>query len=91
MNNFEEGYEVVESRQFSESVRTILRSVELWDEVRWALDWGLNRDPLNRQLRDQIKGKVGIAVLVAPPTFAVFFEVNEEERIVTYTGLAVTL
>ena len=86
-NSDQMGYEIAESRRFSESLAINRVDIRRWDEMRLALDWALSRDPTNPQFWDKIKGKVGIVELNGPPRLAVFFEVNEAERLVTYAGI----
>ena len=86
MSNLEEGYEIAESRRFSERLAMVRVGVHRWDEMRRGLDWALSRDPMNPQFWDKIKRNIGIVELIGPPRLAVLFEVNEENRVVTYTG-----
>lgn len=38
-------FEVVETHEFLGLVQDILGSVERWDEIKWGLDWLLERHP----------------------------------------------
>ena len=86
-NSDQRGYAIAESREFDGHLAQNSVDVQRWDEMRSGLDWALSRDPTNPQFWDKIKGKVGIVELNGPPRLAVFFKVNEAERLVTYAGI----
>ena len=88
--NVEVGYDIVESPKFTERVQQTFRGTQGGDEMRSMLRRTLARNPTQSLFWNK-RRKVGIAELIVPPRLAVWFEVNEEERIVTCTGLGLAL
>ena len=90
MPNPSQGYELVEGEGFATSVKEILGAVHRWDEIRRGLDWALNRGPTDPSFATRLTGNLWVVEISGPPKMAVFYEVNEKDKVVTYTGLGLS-
>jgi hypothetical protein len=81
------GYELAEGDGLATSVRQIVGSIERWDEIRVGLDWALNRDPTDPSFATHLSGNLWVTQIFTSPELAVFYEVDEHSRVVTYTNV----
>ena len=86
----EKVYEIVESPQFTESVRQTFHGTRLRRELRTKLLRELGRNPLHPKFWNNGR-KIGIVELIVPPRLAVWFIVNEDQQKVICTGLGLAL
>ena len=82
-----EGYEIVEGDGFLTSVREIVGFVPRWDEIRWGLDWALNRNPTDPSFATHLAGDLWITEPTGHFDLAVLYAVDEQNRRVTYVSL----
>ena len=86
MVSWQEGHEVREGDGFSTRVKEVLGDVQHWDEMSFSLSLALNRHPTHADVGTHLLANFWVIRLAGPPVVAVFYEVNEAERLVTYTG-----
>ena len=86
----DEGFTVREGDGFSTSVKEVLGGVQHWDEMSFGLSLALSRHPMHPDIGTHLLANLWVIRLAGPPVIAVFYEVNETERTVTYTGLSLT-
>ena len=87
MVNPREGFEIVEGNGFRNALADIPVSIEIWDEIRLGWDWALNRDPTNPSVASNVILNFWVIELSGPPALVLFYEVDEQNRLVTYTNL----
>ena len=71
-------YEIVESQAFLDLVDDLLGNVERWDEMKWAGDWLLGRDPLRGNYLPHYD--LWVLILRTDPVIAVYYRVNHYNR-----------
>ena len=83
----DEGFTVREGDGFSTRVKEVLGGVLHWDEMSFGLTLALNRHPTHPDIGTHLVANYWVTELAGPMRIAVFYEVNEAERIVTCTGI----
>ena len=84
------GYIVREGDGFATRVKEVLGGVQHWDDMSFGLSLALSRHPTHPDIGIHLLANLWVIRLAGPPAIAVFYEVDEAERTVTYTGLSFT-
>ena len=71
-------YEVVESQEFLGLVADLLGSVERWDEMKWAGDWLLEKDPVRGNYLPHYD--LWVLILRTQRPILVYYRLDEENR-----------
>ena len=61
--------------------------MERWDEISLGLDWALNRNPTDSSFAHHLIANLWVVQTAGPPELAVFYEVDLQNRVVTYSGV----
>ena len=71
-------YTLIETSEFLGLVSDTFGSVQRWDEIKWAEDWTLERDP---KLGDYLPHyNLWVLMLNTSPMILVYYEIDEERR-----------
>ncbi len=81
------GYDIREDAGFVPNKPWFVAAVERWDEMRFGLDWSLNRNPTHSSFAFHLDGNLWAAEILGPPWVCVLYEVDESNRVVTYKSL----
>jgi len=82
------GWDIIEARAFSERREIEVANDSRVDEMIEGLSFALIMNPTDSSLAFRVSGTLWCAPLPGPPAFLIFYEVNGEERKVTYELLA---
>lgn len=77
------GWDVSESEQFWESYEQHISGDQRLEDLIEGFVWALRIDWTSGPVRTNVLGPFWFVVLIGPPPFYVFFEVNEERRLIT--------
>ncbi len=77
------GWEIAESEQFFDSYEEHIAGDELLEDLIEGFVWGLRIDWTSGPVRKQVVGSFWFVVLIGPPPFYVFFDVDEGRRVIT--------
>ena len=86
-NPLGEGYEIVEAEDFFHRVEEQIGDIRRWDEMRWGLDLWMNRAPTGLPVCRNIRDDLWFARLKREPLVLLLYQVDENDRIVTYLDL----
>ena len=84
------GWEITESDQFLESYEQNIAGNERLEDLIEGFVWGLRIDWTSGPVRTNVLGTFWFVVLIGPPPFYVFFDVDEESRTITLDFVAPT-
>lgn len=71
---------VRESPAFLEMVEALFESIRVWDEIKWAVESDVTRDPEAFELIPNTPGWRGVTLLTRPPRTLCFrYEPTEEQ------------
>ena len=80
-------YTLIETPEFLGLVSDTFGSVQRWDEIKWAEDWTLERNP---KLGDYLPHyNLWVLMLRTTPMILVYYEIDEERRRVMPIDVAV--
>ena len=88
MPGCDEGYEIIEGDGFQTQVRSLLSSIERWDEIRRGLDWALNRNPTDPSFTTHLAGRSWFTHIAGTRELFIIYDVDEENCAVVYTNVS---
>ena len=71
-------YEIVESQAFLDLAGDLLGNVERWDEMKWAGDWLLEKDPLKGNYLPHYD--LWVLMLGSDPIICVYYRIDHPNR-----------
>ena len=87
---FGTGWEINESDQFGESYNRHISGEPRLEDLIEGFVWALRDDPTGGPVRHHVSGTLWYAVLIGPPPYYVFFEVDNQSSRVTLEFVAPT-
>ena len=82
-----EGYEIVETSDFSQHVLAEIGDIRRWDAMRSGLDAWMNRMPTELPVSRHIRDDLWFVRVKADPLVLLLYEVDEVKRVVTYLSI----
>ena len=77
------GWEITESEQFWESYERNIAGNQRFEDLIEGFVWGMRIDWTSGPVRRNVLANFWFVVLIGPPPFYVFFEVDEERQRIT--------
>ena len=77
------GWEITESEQFWESYERNIAGSQRHEELIEGFVWGLHIDWTSGPVRRNVLANFWFVVLIGPPPFYIFFEIDEERQQIT--------